>query len=516
VIRGADLSRWQLTLALATGFLAILPILAAHHLPLLDAQGHESRLVVLHDLLISRKGSQFYALSGFFLPNIAFDVVGLGLVGSIGPENAGRVFFALTLLLTLSGVWVLNRIATGRWSLAPLAASLVLYNLISILGFFSYALGLALVPWALAGRLWLGQDRDRSLAQAAFGAAAGVLLLFCHVFDFGIYAVMVTGMVAAGLIQRRIGWSRAVLAAISLVPALALFLLMAREASGHAHFEGSFLAAKLFGLLKSVTCASLAGDLTFVAGAALLAALIAFWSRPRLELGFALGLAGLALLYMALPDKLATGSYVDKRMPIAFGLLLLAGLDIQVRRTRTALAIVCLIGVAVAGKQVAIAALWRSFDPVIDQMAQAFQAMPAGAVLLQAECEPEASQVMGIYRERQPSLTHVSAMAAFGDARFAAATWAIAGQHTIQVKPDYRDFYDLQESFGSSTCAEAGYRAEIEQIRTLLGARLIAGNATPVYFLLIRPTTGTLASAYTKLIASAPLFALYEINPPAD
>src|SRR5271154_1577535 len=66
--------------ALASTVLAVLPVLVAHHLPLLDGPGHEAELAALRDILIAHKGSPFYALSSFFLPDIAFDLVGLELI----------------------------------------------------------------------------------------------------------------------------------------------------------------------------------------------------------------------------------------------------------------------------------------------------------------------------------------------------------------------------------------------------------------------------------------------------
>ena len=92
------------------------------------------------------------------------------------------------MLLTVSGIAVLNRVAIGRWSILPLASALLLYNLVSVLGFFSYIFGLALVPWALAGRLKL--EARPPVTGVLAGMFLSVLLLFCHVFDFGIYAVM--------------------------------------------------------------------------------------------------------------------------------------------------------------------------------------------------------------------------------------------------------------------------------------------------------------------------------------
>src|SRR5215469_2211321 len=78
-------------------FLVILPILAARHLPLLDAPGHEARLAALWDLLITGRGSSFYDINTFFLPSVSFDVIGLAFIPLLDPETVGRIFFALTL-----------------------------------------------------------------------------------------------------------------------------------------------------------------------------------------------------------------------------------------------------------------------------------------------------------------------------------------------------------------------------------------------------------------------------------
>lgn len=500
-------------LALAAAFLAILPVSTARHLPLLDAPGHESRLAVLRDLLLTGQGSDFYDLGSFFLPNIAFDVIGLGLAAVFGPESVGRIFFALTLILTLWGVLALNRVATGRRSAVPLVAALLLYNLVSILGFFSYAFGLALVPWALAGRLLL--ERASGPRRFAAGAIFGVALLFCHVFDFGIYAVMSVGFAFAGLVSGRIGFGRAALWAAEQLPALLLFFAMSTSGAGHARFESHFLAAKLFGIVKSVTSGSMVGDAAFVAGAGFFVLLAAFWSRTRLVPAFLPGLIGLVVLYLVLPDKLASGSYVDKRMPIAIALMLSAGLDIRIRRSAASAVLIGLIALTLIVKQGALAVLWRSFDPLIDRLVDTLERLPAGSVVMQAECEPEASDVRSIYRERQPSMTHLAAMAGFDDSRFIAGTWAIAGQHTVGVGAAYRPFYDLQDSFGSSTCAEALYRTELQRIENLAWAQKAAGGRSgPIYFLLIRPPKQESLSSGARLVSADPHFELYEVEAP--
>ncbi|HUZ72438.1 MAG TPA: hypothetical protein VMU87_05590 [Stellaceae bacterium] len=500
-------------LALAAAVLAALPVIAARHLPLLDAPAHEARLAVLRDLLVTGRGSAFYDLSTFFLPNIAFDLIGLKLVGLTDPETAGRIFFGLTLALTLWGVLALNRVAIGRWSAAPLAASLLLYNLISILGFFSYAFGLALVPWALAARLKL--ERAALLFRFLAGAILALILLFCHVFDFGIYALMTGGFMLAALIDRRIGLVQAGLWAFESVPALALYLVMSGGAEGRVRYEPHFFMIKLFGIVKSVTSGSMTGDIAFVIGALLVLVLAFAYARTRLAWPFVPGLVLLGIAYFALPSKLASGSYVDERMPIAVALLTLAGLDMRVRRSTVSDALVAAIGLTLIVKQTALMVLWRSFDPIIDSIEATLDRLPDGAVVMQAECQPDSNDIKGVYRERQPSVTHLPALAAFDDTRFIPSIWAIAGQHSIRVKPAYRPWYDLFWSFPASICSAAGYRSALRQTEGLADQQAAAGRAVPpLYFLLLRPPEpGTLAPEATP-VATGTDYELYAMPRP--
>ena len=498
-------------IATVAGILILLPVIGAHHLPLLDAPAHEARLAALNDLLFSRQGSLFYRLDTFLLPNIAFDVIGLGLSTFASPERAGQIFFALTLLLTLSGVMVLNRVVTGRLgTVIPVATSLLLYSLISILGFFSYAFGLALVPWALAARLKIAESPRYDFLA---GAAMAVTLLFCHVFDFGIFAVMATGMGLAKWLQREISFRHAVLRALEHVPAGLLFLLISSGGlSSHPKYNAPFFEAKLFGIAKSVTSGSMVGDAAFLAGAMALLAYLIYFARPRLAWSFVPGIALLTGLYFALPFALATGSYVDSRLPIAIALLILGGLDTH---PKSGAMPVLLIGIAVFAllvKQAAIAGLWRSFDPEIDSLQAAFDSLPGAAVVMQSECQPQGNAISAIYRERQPSLSHIAALAAFTDARFVANNFAIAGQQPIRVAPGWHAYYDLQDSFGTSTCSPEEYRKQTAKIVQLDRSR--PQPAPVVYFLLVRPPQKNSLDGLAQKLASGPDFELYRLAAP--
>ena len=151
--------------------LLLAPLAVTPYLPLMDAPSHQARLAVLQSLLVTGEGSAFYRLDTLLLPDMGFDLIGLLLALCFGPGVAGWLFFAAMLVLTLSGVIALSRVVTGRWSLWPLSAALLSYNLYTFLGSFSFDLGVALVFWALAGRLLL---MNRSFAvQLAVGSASG-------------------------------------------------------------------------------------------------------------------------------------------------------------------------------------------------------------------------------------------------------------------------------------------------------------------------------------------------------
>jgi hypothetical protein len=493
--------------------LVVLPILAARHLPLLDAPAHEARLAVLRDLLIAGNGSPFYAPGSFLLPNIAFDAIGLGLVRFVGPETAGRMFFGLTLVLTLWGILALNRVATGRWSLVPLVSALLLYNLISTLGFFSYAFGLALVPWALAARLRL--ERSPPLAGFLLGAAFGMILLFCHAFAFGVYAAVSAGFGLAALVGRRISFAGALARALEIVLPMGLFLVMSMGSEGQVHYLPHFFQVKLVGVIESITCGSMTGDIALVAGVMAFVLLAAARSRVRLAPAFAPGLAALFALYLALPFELGSAANVDKRMPIAIALVALASLDVHIRRGAASFWLTGLVVAALLVKQGALAVLWRTFDPVIDAAVASLEVLPAGSVIMRSECHPEASTILSLYRKWQPPMTHVAALASFDDTRFVASNWAIPGQQPITIKPPYQDYNRLQAAFKSSTCTADEYRAQLASIRILAETEgAAATEAPPLYFFLIRPPAPNMLVPDADLVSAGRDFELYAVRKP--
>jgi hypothetical protein len=487
---------WAVVAAFA---LLVLPILAAQHLNIVDGPGHVARLAVLQDALLNGRASPFYEVTSFFLPNIAYDVIGLGLVRFTDPETATRIFLAVTLVLTLSGVMVLNRVVIGRWSIVPLAAAFLVTNLVVVQGFLNYAFGLALVPWALALRLKL----ERAPFGFVAGAGAGIVLLFCHLFAFGVYAAMACGLAIAAWRGRAIEPPRLALRLLEFVPALVLVMLMPHDPSRNLHYDPSFLVGKLTGIVKSISSGSLAGDIAFLIGMAACAAMLLF-ARVKFAHPLIPGLILLAVLYLVLPSELGHGSYVDKRMPIAIGMFLIAAVDARIRWAAVPMALAGLVALALAAKEGALAMLWHRVDPEINSAVTALDMLPPGAVIFRAECRP-AENMLGIYRAHQPAITHLAALATLEGTRFAAGTWAIAGQQPIAVRPAYQPAYDLQTGIAWSVCGEQPLRRTAARIHALT-------DGHPHFLFVIRPTPPRSLEPDAVLVANGEEFELYRVN----
>jgi hypothetical protein len=484
--------------AVGAALLLVLPILSAQHLNVVDGPGHVARLAVLHQALAGEP-SPFYDITSFFLPNIAFDMIGLGLAWFTDAETAARIFLALTLVLTMTGAMALNRVAIGRWSVVPVAVAFFAYNLVVVEGFFNYAFGLALVPWAIALRLKLEKAPLGLLA----GAIAGIVLLFCHLFAFGIYGAMSFGLALSAWRAGRIARPRFVLWMLEFAPALLLLVLMPHDPSSNVQYAPYFIADKLAGIFKSISSGSLTGDIAFCVGMAELAAAILL-GRARLAPPLIPGLILLVVIYLALPDELGHGSYVDKRLPIAIGVLLVAGIDAQISRTVRSAALAAIVAAALVVKQGAVSFLWHRVDPVIDSALTAMSALPAGAVIFRVECRP-ANTMLAAYVSHQPAMTHLPALATLDGARFDASGWAIPGQQPIAVRPEFQRAYNLQSNISWSVCLEQPLRHIAKDIAAL-------GHGHPYYLFVIRPARERSLPPEAVLVSSGHGYELYRVS----
>jgi hypothetical protein len=263
----------------------------------------------------------------------------------------------------------------------------------------------------------------------------------------------------------------------------------------------------LVGIAKSFTSASAAGDVACILGLIGVAA-VCILGRARMQLALLPGLIGVSLLYLLLPDVMGPAGYVDKRLPFVVALFGLAALDLRMRSRSLIVSTVAVLAVSIAAKQVSIATMWRSFDAQYAASKAMLSGLPAGSVILQAECSPEAvGDPRVAYRQRQPPLTHLAALASFDDARFVASNFARSGQQPIAVRERYVGFYQLQKSILHTCVSDDSAARELSR-----RIQMVANEArvsAPVYLLLL--WQGNVEPAEAAFLAKGSNFALYRL-----
>jgi hypothetical protein len=327
-------------------------------------------------------------------------------------------------------VW-LNRAATGRWRLWPLLAFLLLYDRILLWGFINYLFGLGVAICGLA--LWLSLD-DRPAWRAGASALVALACFFSHIAAFGIYALAVAGIELPPLWRlARAGDCRAVAMRLAMdaIPFMlpAILFLCFQPAAAHGPVSyGSFIRKGdlLFSVFDNynrpfdVAC--------FALFAGLFAALA--WLR-RLSVAPRLGVA-LAVLfaaYLLLPSQMMTGSGVDRRLPVALFLLLIAASAPRLppRAAR-------LVGLAVAlmfiARMTVIEAVWLEAGERYAAEIAVIDALPPETRL--AVAYPPGEVNAGAI----PQL-HVAVLAAARREAFVPTIFAYPTQQPLALRPPY-------------------------------------------------------------------------------
>src|SRR5262249_50229692 len=125
-----------------------------------------------------------YEIHWQIIPNLAMDVVVPLLARLTDIYHAGQAYVVMSFVLTATGIFALNRVLFGRWSVFCIPALPFLYNRIFLVGGVNYWFGVGLAFWALA--IWvLLRERPwpyRLLTSTGFALA----LFFSHLFALGI------------------------------------------------------------------------------------------------------------------------------------------------------------------------------------------------------------------------------------------------------------------------------------------------------------------------------------------
>jgi len=315
-----------------------------------DLPSHLARLHILMHLPESEALQRYYTLRDWqFGTNLAMEVVVPILARWMDLLFAFKIFISLATLLMTTGAVALGRVVNGRFSYLLLGVLLFTQNFLFFYGLLNYIFGLGVAFWLLA--TWV-HVRNRHSLYCWIGFSLGcIVVYFCHLGAFGVYAVGVFGyeLGHARILGGPINQStlKALLrSSMQFIPVISLHLLASTSSGNYVppHFDGSWLQFLYAWIIYKAARLVASPALCFLeyAGSMPPMAMIAFTTACLLlfYIGFrerVLKLAvpsrwmvgALAIVWFFLPPAGFGSMMLDTRLIPALYLLLWSGLKIR-------------------------------------------------------------------------------------------------------------------------------------------------------------------------------------------
>ncbi len=411
----------------------LLPFTLADVPLVLDYPNHLARFFVLAhpgDPILSR----FYVAHWDILPNLGFDVIGMLLLKILPVHAGGRVLLGLSLLAPVLGVLAYSRAAFGRATGWALASSLAAFNGVFFLGFMNFLLALGLA-FAAAG-LWLTLRRRGWARAVAAGALASVVLFFCHIFGVLLFALLIGCAELETLWQARktLGGFELVrtgaLLALTLAPAIILYGLSPLSSSQAGAQEWADFSHKVWEIFTPFMTPSKA--VTLLSGLCAFGFLILNLRGAHFAPGARPALLLLALIFVAAPDTIKGGTFLDVRLALMFGLLLFAGIAPAPPRSLRPWAM--LLGLLLVLRSGVVGLAWYDHRQDLADLRAAIASVPPSAKVLAAEGEaPDRLVMPGLYRLD----SHLPALLLIERRAFWPLLFADPAQQPLMVRPPY-------------------------------------------------------------------------------
>jgi hypothetical protein len=335
----------------------------------------------------------------------------------------------------------LNRALIGRWSVLPFFAFPILYNYDFLIGLMNYIFGIGVALWALAG--WIALRERAWPFRFMLATACVVLLFFCHLSALGIYGVGLLSFEILRLWQRRAEpWPpRIVDFVASGLPFLAAAPLL--YASPTLQLAGGIAweqRGKTDGLMYVIS------DYSDIAAFALLTVMVAsmVWAvRHRIlrfhPLVFVLLLVGGAV-YMALPRVMFDTYMTDQRVPLGIVFMLFACGDLELRRRLVRRAYLIVLLVLIVGRLIEIDINWSQLSDSTSQFRSSVRRIVPGSKVFVAYADRSLGEDV-----RDLGLVHAACIATIERSALVTTVFTVAGKQVLHVRPEYRDYADLQD-----------------------------------------------------------------------
>ncbi|HEY6578871.1 MAG TPA: hypothetical protein VIY09_06075 [Rhizomicrobium sp.] len=372
--------------------------------------------------------AQYYRVQWALLPNVAAEATVPLLAPLIGLGAATAVFLSVGVVLWVLGAGAVQWALYGRVGIAPLFASLFVYNANFMWGFFNYFFGMGLALLAFAG--WAADAKRRKLPHLALFAIAVLAIYFCHLFAACVLLLLIACYEISG-IERPFAVPVALrrLAPVGAIGAPALLAFLFLKPAG----SGGVVAFDLLDTMEDRLSAAL--QFCFDRPAwLLLGGIVALFAvglwRRRIVLHARMKLALLVLLLAcAFAPEWAMGGWgVDLRLPAVLGALAFASAEFRFGRRTTVALVLAALAIA-AWCALTLSGNWLYYDRRFAEFRAAAMSLAPGSKIVTVLD----GDAMGLASD-QP-YWHMAEYAIIDREAFTPLLFTTEGQHVIHLQP---------------------------------------------------------------------------------
>ena len=416
--------------------------------PLSDYVNHLARMHVIATIDKNPNLAKFYQIDWAIIPNLTMDLVVPWLTRFVNVYVAGKIFTVSMFAVIGSGVLVINRVLSGRWSMLPLLALPLLYNYVFLTGLINYLFGVGVALWALAAWIAL-RDRPWPL-RFAVSSLSVIVLFFCHLSALGVYGIGVLAVEMMRLWNRRNqgSWKLAsaefVLSGFPFLVA-APFLAASPTLQLAARYEWE-PQGKLDGLINVFAAYS---DIVTVGMLAIIIAGAVWAVRHRLLSFHPLGwwIAGVGtVVYLALPRVMFDSYMADQRIavPLVYMLAACFNLDMRLRMVRRGFIVMLLV--LLAARMIEVDVSWSSLTNAQNELRASARRIRPGSTVFVAYANHEAGSDV-----RDLGLVHAACVAMIDRSALVTTAFTVIGKQIMHVRPEYRGMVDSEDGTPPST-----------------------------------------------------------------
>jgi hypothetical protein len=441
---------WWVCLGLMLGALLV-PLGAVEVPPLTDYPNHLARCYLLAFGSSDPALRQMFSAHWQIIPNIGVDLILPKLMHVFPPLLAGRIMLIFCLLVPTTGAIALSRAYFRRRSLWQIAAGFAAFNLLFLMGFMNFELGIGIALWGAAA--WIRYREQNPAVAVASAITLAPIVFFFHLFGFCFYALLVGSYEFFVLLERGLRTNMDVRYAAKRTAAFGLAMIVPALLYRASPIEKVSLSPSWVSLPKKLYLAfdsvlEYSSLFDWLVAASLLAFLTfcVMNGRARISKAALICCTALLCVYLVTPVSFKGVYFVDTRLPVMLGFMVFAGFIPRGLNPRERTAAVAFFAILFVARVAMITNVWVSSQHDLADLRQTIASVTPGSRVLAADVNsadnPNWYGNMPASRrlpEVAPTYWHLASFVLLDRHAFWPNIFAEESQQPIAISEPYRD-----------------------------------------------------------------------------